>query len=176
MATISKTGKSWYINFSRDGKHTRKSLGQVSEEIAKQALADFYLGIVPSARRDAISLTRGELFTLHRKSVERARERGIQHHLNLANVTAMYERSGGRCEVTGIEFSRYKPEGATRRPWYPSIDRIDSKGHYTMYNCRLVCVAVNIAMCEWGLDTLQRLSRALVLGNYAKSTPQHDSA
>jgi len=84
----------------------------------------------------------------------------------------LYARANGRCEVTGIRFDRMKPESASRRPWFPSIDRKDSRGNYSLENCRIVCVAVNIAMCEWGHFVLKRMARAMVLGPLAADIPQ----
>jgi hypothetical protein len=65
----------------------------------------------------------------------------------------MVNRAGGRCEVSGIEFQRRAP-GVSRNPWTPSIDRIDSSVGYTAANCRLVCLAVNLAMSTWGEDVI----------------------
>ena len=57
----------------------------------------------------------------------------------------------GRCEVTGYPLNsspltvRYE-----RRPDSPSLDRINPKLGYTKKNVRVVCLAVNLAMSNWG--------------------------
>lgn len=74
----------------------------------------------------------------------------------------LWDRSRGACELTGIAFSLDKAPGHVRRPWAPSVDRVDNSRGYVFDNCRLVCVAVNIAMNEWGEDALWRISSAFV--------------
>jgi hypothetical protein len=107
-----------------------------------------------------------DVYELFRKTRDHAFERGITFDMTRADVGALLLRSGGRCEVSGIPFNKhYKPDGCTKRPWFPSIDRIDSRGPYSTGNCRLVCVAVNIALGEWGIEVLRELARTLVLGN-----------
>lgn len=69
----------------------------------------------------------------------------------------MWIRAAGACEVTGIPFSLDRGESG-RRPYAPSLDRRDSSGGYTSENCRLVCVAVNVAMNEWGAELLLRIA------------------
>lgn len=66
--------------------------------------------------------------------------------------------------VSGIpfEFENSKGDGR-RRPWIPSIDRIDSSKGYTKGNCRIVCCAVNIAMNNYGEDVLARISEYMTL-------------
>jgi hypothetical protein len=73
----------------------------------------------------------------------------------------MWERAGGRCELTGLLFKLTVMKGRSKRPWAPSVDRIDCTKGYTAENCRLVCTAVNLAMNEWGEDTLRRIAKAL---------------
>lgn len=73
----------------------------------------------------------------------------------------MFERAQGRCEVTGIPFNDTLLSGRVR-PWKASIDRIDSEEGYHPENCRLVCVAVNAAMREWGEQILWTIANALV--------------
>lgn len=57
-----------------------------------------------------------------------------------------------RCEITGEHFV-YE----SRHPKSMSIDRIDSKLPYIESNVRFVCLWVNLAMSNWGLETLKEL-------------------
>lgn len=70
--------------------------------------------------------------------------------LTATGLRLIIERSEGYCEVTGIPFTSSKIDGATRYPFIPSIDRIDSAKPYSLNNCRLVCLCVNIALNQWG--------------------------
>lgn len=93
----------------------------------------------------------------------RSKARGQPCDLDTATVLAMYQRSGGTCELTGIPFDAEFGRGTFRaRPWMPSIDRIDPKGPYIAENCRIVCYAVNSALNEYGLEVLMRVAKALV--------------
>lgn len=40
--------------------------------------------------------------------------------------------------------------GRARRPYAPSLDRIDAEQPYSLKNCRLVLQAVNFALNAWG--------------------------
>jgi hypothetical protein len=65
-----------------------------------------------------------------------------------------------------------------KQPFAPSIDRILSGGHYIPENVRLVCVAVNFGMGEWGLEvymTLARAAAALEAKEQHDPDPQGDS-
>lgn len=91
-------------------------------------------------------------------SRKNAKSRNIQFDLTMDDVRDMVKRSGGRCSVSGIFFDFTRIDGCRRRPWVPSIDRIDSKKPYVKENIRLVCSSVNYAMNEWGVDILFRIS------------------
>lgn len=92
---------------------------------------------------------------------KRARKRGIKCKLNSADMASMIEAAGGCCQVSGIPFDFSK--GTTwRRPFAPSIDRIDCGRGYVESNCRLVIYAANAAMNEWGLNVLLTLARGVV--------------
>jgi hypothetical protein len=93
-----------------------------------------------------------------------ARKRaGKSYDLPPGFTASLFERQGGRCAVTGIRFSLEEyPHALVKHPFAPSLDRMDSKVGYTVSNVRLVCVAVNFGMNQWGEDVFMRLARAAV--------------
>lgn len=70
----------------------------------------------------------------------------------------LWDRAHGKCEATGIKFEYEQSEGNVKRPWSPSVDRIDSSGHYIYSNCRIVCTSVNLALNEWGDEVLNKIA------------------
>jgi hypothetical protein len=62
-------------------------------------------------------------------------------------------REHTRCAVTGVAFEF---EGK-RNPFRPSLDRIDSSRGYEPGNVRLVTLAANLAMSNWGDETLLKM-------------------
>jgi hypothetical protein len=86
---------------------------------------------------------------------------------NLACMTKeefgkLWDRAGGRCELTALEFNVDQVGNCVKRPWAPSVDRRDNSKGYEFDNCRLVCTAVNLALNEFGDETLIKIARALV--------------
>lgn len=92
----------------------------------------------------------------------RAKRAGLPVMSNDEYVS-LVQRAGGKCEVTGIEFSAEKPPGHKKAMWAPSIDQIKCGKGYALENCRLVCIAVNLAMNEFGLDVLTKIALAIGL-------------
>lgn len=86
----------------------------------------------------------------------------MEFQIDAHYVRYLFEKSGGKCALTGIQFDCNFGSAYSRRPWAPSLDRIDSKIGYVEGNCRLVCVAVNTALNEWGLDVLRTIAEALL--------------
>jgi hypothetical protein len=102
---------------------------------------------------------------------KRAGRRGMEAELTLEMARALWARCGGRCELTGIAFD-FTPGGRhERRPFAPSLDRRDSSRGYTQENVRVVCVAVNLAMNQWGEAVLLKVARGL-LSNFPGSSPE----
>lgn len=64
------------------------------------------------------------------------------------------------CALSGIRF-QYRRNAKGRDPLAPSLDRIDSRGGYTVENCRVVLLAVNIGLNEWGDETFQKICKAV---------------
>ena len=100
----------------------------------------------------------------YRDAYDRALSRAQKAKDPVMTVTEfdwLVERAGGHCEVTGIPFNWEIPRGQRKRLWAPSVDRIDCTRGYLLSNCRLVCVAVNVALNEFGLAPLLRIAHAL---------------
>lgn len=93
----------------------------------------------------------------------RAKRRGMAFTVTKDEFSAIYRRAGGRCELSGLEFDCEKPKVRHgKRPFAASIDRIENSIGYTAENCRLVCVAANVAMNWWGSDVLLQLCAGIV--------------
>lgn len=76
-------------------------------------------------------------------------------------IVSIANRSRGLCELTGVSLI-LADSGARRHPYTPSIDRIDSSIGYTRDNSRIVCVAANIALSDWGEEVFSTLAISYV--------------
>lgn len=97
---------------------------------------------------------------LHENSRKRAKKIGVEYSLSAPEIAALIGETGGHCSVTNVIFDFTDSDGE-KRPWYPSLDRIDSSKGYTRDNCRIVCVAANLAMNSWGASVLERMAEAM---------------
>ena len=95
--------------------------------------------------------------TLYERVKRGAQQRRISFTLTREQFADLVEHSGHRCAVTGIPFE-LSPRPGVKSPWAPSLDRIDSNLGYSFDNCRLVCMAVNYALNEWGTDGRLRIA------------------
>lgn len=98
------------------------------------------------------------LVTILGHARKNARSRDLTMNLARPELRAIWIRSAGRCELTGIKFDLINGIGYRRRPYAPSIDRIDSREGYSAANCRLVVVAMNLAMNEWGHEVFSKIA------------------
>jgi hypothetical protein len=89
----------------------------------------------------------------------RARERGLEFEEELSRLAVeLYGVQGGRCALTGKAFDLQKiGAGQAKRPYAPSLDRIDSTSGYTGDNIRLVCQVVNFALNSYGEDVFTEI-------------------
>lgn len=89
--------------------------------------------------------------------------------LTLDDVDALIVEQGFCCAVSGLPFSDAPSDSGRRRPFAPSIDRIDNKAGYELGNVRVVASIVNLAMGDYGesefltmCEAVSRRNRTLV--------------
>ncbi len=76
------------------------------------------------------------------------------------DMMTVWERCEGRCAMSGLEFSEVVVgTGRARKPYAPSLDRIDRSRGYEPDNVRLVTAVANFAMNAWGLEPVRDLAR-----------------
>ena len=80
-------------------------------------------------------------------------------------IQNMYDNQNGCCALTGIKFLTEKSDIHSRRPFTPSIDRIDTNKGYTIDNIRLVCSIVNIALSDFGDEAFATMCNSFVANN-----------
>lgn len=123
--------------------------GNKAEARMRYARVEHGLSISPSAVPSWATMEK-YLYETHWRTKRNAIKRGIEFNLSREEYNAIVKRADGFCEVTGIPFEITTRPGCERRPFAPSIDRIESSKGYTPSNCRLVCGMVNTAMGAWG--------------------------
>lgn len=65
------------------------------------------------------------------------------------------ERIQCGCALTGLSFDLT----ARRHPLSPSIDRIDVKLGYSPSNCRVIALALNVGLSDWGISAVADIWR-----------------
>jgi hypothetical protein len=92
---------------------------------------------------------------------KRAEKKGVEFTIKPGHVWNWAVMDNGRCSVTGIPFDFSQPaRGVWRRPFVPSLDRINPNRGYTVRNTRLVVYAFNAAVNQWGEDTFRKMAEA----------------
>jgi hypothetical protein len=94
------------------------------------------------------------------------RTRGIVFGLKTEDLMQLYFRQSGVCALSGIPMTFAASERTHGRSRTNiSIDRIDSRGNYTLDNVQLVCVAVNIMKMDLSVDELVRWCTQIIINN-----------
>ena len=116
---------------------------------------------------------------LWRAAKKRALSKKREFTITPEHVRSLGESSGYTCALTGIpfDFSPLDRKREKRRPFAPSLDRIDPNQGYTPENTRLVLVIVNLAMNEFGEDTLRLMAKGLLglLGSSGEAAARNRS-
>ncbi|WP_248693833.1 hypothetical protein [Pseudomonas azerbaijanoccidentalis] len=126
------------------------------ETFASQKWADY----VESQFADRLSWANKTLARINKPSVVASKGRP---DLNASALRALMLRCDGRCEISSIPFSLDRVGTSKTPPFGMSLDRKDSSIGYTMDNCRIVCLSVNLAMREWGESVMVKIGKAMLL-------------
>jgi hypothetical protein len=157
----------WYIYYCDKGRVLRRSTGTAIRLEAESRLTEFIHefngGRVPKSELPTWGAVASSVVERQRRS---AKARGIEFDLTPAYVLALIQKAKFRCPVSGIAFSEERGE-FHKNPWAPSIDRIDNRHGYVAGNVRVVSLAANLAMNEWGYDVLLRLAHGVVNSSFA---------
>lgn len=98
------------------------------------------------------------LFNSTKKS---ASERELAFDLSKEFIEELFASQNHKCAITKILFDNRVSGGTGKsNPFRPSIDRIDCSQGYTKDNVRLVCVAVNFALNEFGEAVFKQICEA----------------
>src|ERR1019366_3486233 len=98
------------------------------------------------------------------KLMQGAKNRAKKYHhifaLDSHFLLELWNNQSAKCALTNIPFEFENNTIHDTNPFAPSIDRINSTGGYTKDNVRLVCVAVNYALNEFGEETFKQICEA----------------
>ena len=110
-----------------------------------------------------------EYVQLFANARNKAARRAIEFSVTQEYFMSLVKKQEGYCSVTGMEFDFRPSMSGKKRPFFPSIDRIDSDKGYTKGNIRIVVTIANYAMNEWGHDPLFEMVDAIIATRRAKS-------
>lgn len=167
-----KSGFGIQINYTVRGERIKKQLPlpHTPDGIAEAAAIRRRLALAAKTGRGHVDASVpkekwGDLTYYYAAMFKEAKKRAVQrelpYELSRADQDDILSESGGRCRLTGIAFNLDRL-GYSRCPYAPSLDRIDSSQGYTRNNVRLVCIAANYAMNEWGEAVLSRVAAGYV--------------
>lgn len=152
------------IHATVDGKLYRITTGETSITRAQRKLSDFVTELESGYKPKLLAGAdewHALAAALTARTRWRARSRGVPFMLTAPYVYGLMARAEFRCSVSGIAFAKPERKALEREPWAPSIDRIDPRAGYMPDNVRMVALAANYAMNQWGYDVLLRLSLAV---------------
>ncbi|HEY5268226.1 MAG TPA: hypothetical protein VII94_03780 [Candidatus Saccharimonadales bacterium] len=105
------------------------------------------------------------LAILRKNANSRATKAKIVCDIDLPFLINLYDQQNGKCSLTGIKFNLDKSDTSAKRPFAPSIDRINCNEGYTKNNVRLVLLVVNLALNDFGDSVFDAMCRGYIKHN-----------
>jgi hypothetical protein len=167
--SLIKRGEVWWLDVVCQGKRIRQSL---KTRVYEEALAKYDIVLEQHLDNDiakVVPIPKAYITKILCAASGRAKQKGKTFNLTRSDLMELLERSGGKCEVTKIPFNFSNTGEFSKRPFVPSIDRINPKGIYEKTNCRIVCLAANIAMNEWGETVFKTVAKAFYANSKSDS-------
>lgn len=131
---------------------------EVAEAKAEQLTSEMHQSLSAGRRK----FYRQDIFDhALRAARKQARARGLEFNLTEEALSDLLDAQDYRCALSRIYFDMNK-EGGARRPYGPSVDRIDCSKGYIIGNVRVICTALNYALSDWGYAVFYRLAKACV--------------
>lgn len=181
-----KTKKRWRIRIRRNGRELVRTLPEESSRASAERqharmLSDFNetnpmrsafekLGGEDAEWNEQVQRWYGDrkskLYLLLARAKTRDRAAGRHTSLTIEELRDLAVKSRGRCALSGVRFSDEVVGKGQIHPLALSLDRIDSARGYSAFNCRLVCVAINLALGSWGDQTLRKLAYGIVARDF----------
>ena len=167
---MSFRGSVWHIDKQIQGVRVCKSLDTPHLEIAIQRFNEIvaarsWIEASKSWRENVAAMEADKtswIYVTHDRLKKRGKASKKGCSITVSELSLILVRADGRCEVTGIPFSNDVPTGAKIAPFYMSVDRIRNDRGYHFDNCRVVCLAVNLAMRDWGHGVMVTIAEAMM--------------
>lgn len=172
------TSDRWYATWCVGQRSYRISTRTKDRRQADRIGHEIEASLAPSDDAKAVARISGRAYAQALYVKLRSRQHSPkQRHacfIDADHIHKLLLASGGRCAVSGLPLSFERPSGSTRNPWAPSLDRIDARRPYEVGNVRVVCVAANIAMLDWGYGVLLRLAEGVTVHSSAKRAQESE--
>jgi hypothetical protein len=101
---------------------------------------------------------KGNILLRHAK--KRSEKKGLPCDIDMEWINEKLQNQV--CELSGIKFDFTNNDISHFNPYCPSIDRINPQKGYTKDNCRMVLVAVNFGLGEWGFEDYIKIAKAVI--------------
>ncbi len=138
-------------------------LGQMNIAATRQAPSErLRVQEIPAETYDERRMYIAFIDAMYTSARSGAKSRKLPFEITKQDILTLMLKSQGKCSLSGIPFSDEKHGKRGRMPWWPSLDRKDSKLGYTPNNIRIVCHAVNVALWDFGDDVLIQIAKGIL--------------